>query len=219
MNRRLLLLSVISSLILSSIAIREVMAKYEQPEYKVLESHENIEIRQYGEQIAVEVVTEGQPKRVLGEGFMILSDYVYGKNIRKRNVDMTDMPEADSDATTAASLYRSENIPKTAPFTAFASSGNKWTTRLFMPSSYSLETLPTPDDKRIKAIEIAPEKFAVLKFSGSGSIESFEKKAIALRKFLAQNKINTIGPELDAYYGPWTVPFLRHNEVMILISQ
>jgi len=220
MNRRVLSLSFITAFILFSTMERKAMAKYEEPKYEVLESNDNIEIRQYKDRIAAEVVTEGEQKRALDEGFMILSGYILGKNIRKRNTDMTASPEANSSATIDESLYRSESIPMTAPVTAFASKDNKWTIRLFMPAKYSLETLPTPDNERIKLVQVAPEKFAVLKFSGFSSKESFDKKATALRKFLAKNKIDAAGPEVDAYYDPpWTLPFLRSNEVMIPISQ
>ena len=219
MNRRILLLFFVTASLIS-ITGSKAVASCEEPKYEILESNENIEIRQYKDRIAAEVVTEGEQKRALDEGFVILSGYISGQNIRKRNVGTIVAPEANSEDTTNASLYRSESFAMTAPVMACASKANKWTIRIFMPSKYSLETLPTPDNERIKLVEIEPEKFAVLRFSGFSSKENFEKKAALLRNYLASRKIYSTAPEVDAYYDPpWILPFLRRNEVMIPLSQ
>ena len=51
------------------------MSNAEQPEYKVVTSNENIEIRQYPPMIVAEVEVSGERKQAIREGFTLLADY------------------------------------------------------------------------------------------------------------------------------------------------
>lgn len=79
--------------------------------------------------------------------------------------------------------------------------------------------MPQPDNKRIKFVELEPEKFAVIKCGGLVPDKSLPKKMLALQNFLAQKKLKGVGAEIIAYYGPLrNVPFLRRNEIMITLQ-
>ncbi len=57
------------------------------------------------------------------------------------------------------------SIAMTAPVAQHRDAG-EWVIRFFMPSQWTLETLPEPDDDRVELVVVAPEKYAVLRFSG-----------------------------------------------------
>jgi len=59
----------------------------------------------------------------------------------------------------------------------------------------------------------------VIRFSGLVNEEKMCKKISELEKWLDSKKLKPIGkPELARYNPPWTLPFLRRNEVMVEIA-
>ncbi len=65
------------------------MSDVEQPDYKVVTSEENIEIRDYPPMILAEVEVSGERKQAISEGFKILADYIFGNNILNKKMEMT----------------------------------------------------------------------------------------------------------------------------------
>ncbi len=216
--KRLLVFLVLTTLLLVSAKGNKAIAKYEEPSYTVVKCYDKVELRQYKERITAEITLEGDRQKCLNEGFTILADYIFGKNKRRPTNAMTSLVVADTQRSSTDALYRCENIPMTTPVTASSSQEKKWTIRFYMPSSYSLNTLPTPDNDRIRLIQIPPQMYAVLKFSGFSSLKNFDRNFAELEKILTLNNVVSSGARLDAYYDPpWTLPFLRRNEVLVSI--
>jgi len=90
-----------------------------------------------------------------------------------------------------------------------------------MPSSYTLETLPTPNDARVRLVPVPPQRFAVVRFSGLAQPGDVERRTASLRTFLERRQLRiTTGPvSLARYDPPWTPWFMRRNEVWIAIEQ
>jgi hypothetical protein len=88
-----------------------------------------------------------------------------------------------------------------------------------MPAEYTLKTLPEPVDTLITIRQVDGKKVATIQFSGYLSDENIKENSIKL-----QNWINTKGyqalsvPCSAGYDPPWTIPFLRRNEVQIDIE-
>jgi len=62
-------------------------------------------------------------------------------------------------------------------------------------------------------------KFAVIRFSGLVSQEKMNQKVKALNEWMVNKNLKPIGsPELARYNPPWTLPFLRRNEVMVEVE-
>ncbi len=58
--------------------------------------------------------------------------------------------------------------------------------------------------------------YAVIRFSGFAGEEKTATKTAELMTWLTSKGIKPAGkPELARYNPPWTLPFLRRNEVMI----
>ena len=85
-----------------------------------------------------------------------------------------------------------------------------------MPSAWTLATLPEPTDPRVTLREAPPRQVAVLRFSGLWSDARFAEQERLLRAQLATSGWQVTGPaESLRYDPPWTLWFLRRNEVAL----
>lgn len=135
------------------------------------------EIREYPAHIVAQTVIQGSYKQSLNSGFGILAGYIFGKNTKKESIAMT----APVVAQKKYSSKTSENISMTAPVIA-RTEGETQIISFGMPRSYTLETLPTPNDPRIKIVMIPAKKYAVMNFSWYRSetkIKSMQKKLLS----------------------------------------
>jgi hypothetical protein len=68
--------------------------------------------------------------------------------------------------------------------------------------------------------EIASRRFAAIRFSGLAGEASLKRKADLLTEFIAARKLTALSAATYAFYDPpWTLPFLRRNEVMIEVAR
>ena len=106
----------------------------------------------------------------------------------------------------------------TAPVTQTPAAG-AWIIRFTMPAAYSLQTLPTPNDPRVKLAAVAPARFAVIRFSGLATRASVATRTADLIAFIRRRGLHPAGAATLAQYDPpWTLWFLRRNEVMIRLK-
>ena len=118
----------------------------------------------------------------------------------------------------AAQAPTSEKIAMTAPVTQIQSAG-EWVVRFTMPSAYSMDTLPEPNDPKVHLRALPPARFAVLQFSGLARKDDVAAKTAELEKLARTHHLRAIGPaSLAQYDPPWTLWFMRRNEVMIPIA-
>jgi hypothetical protein len=88
-----------------------------------------------------------------------------------------------------------------------------------MPKSWTMESLPTPNDDRESLRAIPARRFVAITFFGTPTNEAFQQRTEELRLYAAGQKLSTIGEPLLAFYNPpWTLPFLRRSEVMLVLA-
>jgi hypothetical protein len=111
----------------------------------------------------------------------------------------------------------SEKIAMTAPVTMENQAGpNQWRMFFVMPSQYTLATLPTPLSPEVKLKETPAQRKAVIGFTGFNSEEKTQEKTAELRAWMKSKNLIPLGePQLARYNPPWSIPFLRRNEVML----
>ncbi|MDG2064720.1 MAG: heme-binding protein [SAR324 cluster bacterium] len=196
-------------LIVGGLLAGPVMSNVEKPDYKVIQTERNIEIRQYEPMIIAEVEVDGKREDAIREGFRLIADYIFGNNTVQRDIAMT----------APVQQQESQKIAMTAPVQQ-QSTGRSWQISFVMPSKYSMETLPEPKNDRVRLKEIMTKKFVVIKFSGTNSNENVTKHENQLMNYIEANQIKIIdSPKYAFYNAPWTLPFMRRNEVMIEINQ
>ena len=88
-----------------------------------------------------------------------------------------------------------------------------------MPKRYDLESLPKPLNDQIEIDLVQKAKVAVIRFSGFTNPKKIDDEAEKLQIVLKSNGIEIEGePFLMRYNSPWTLPFLRRNEVAIKVK-
>ena len=182
-----------------------IVSNVEQPKYQVVDSSGNIEIRDYAPMIVAEVVMPGERRDAIGKGFRIIADYIFGNNTAAQKVPMT----------APVTQQNSEKIAMTAPVTQ-QGDGNTWKVRFIMPSGYTMETLPKPNNPDVRLKGIAAKRYAVSRFSGVAGETSLKLRTKELNEWVSTRNLTPVSGPVYAFYNPpWTLPFLRRNEVMI----
>ena len=204
--------SFIASIAAAVVSIFGVNVGTEQPRYDVLQRiGENIEIRQYGPRVAAETtIDRSKSDSARGDAFRLIAGYIFRANKTREKVAMTAPVEISSPGT---------KIAMTAPVEV-NNSDNVLVMRFFMPSKYSIDQLPEPSDPRVKLTQIPSMTVAALRFSGPTSDAAVSSRTEKLVIALQSSKWKTAGPATAFFYNPpWTVPFLRTNEIVIPVSQ
>lgn len=179
----------------------------ETPQYSVLETDGPIEIREYNQLIVAKTKVTGSFSESQNSAFRILAGYIFGKNKSKERIAMT---------APVTQKPTSEKLAMTAPVTQ-ARVGDQWEMTFTMPSKYTLETLPEPQDSRVEFEVIPSHKVAAIRFTGFWSEKKIDEKTRILTESLRKEKKWKIvsGPRFAGYDPPWTIPLLRRNEVLI----
>ncbi len=186
----------------------------EEPAYTVLEQSGDFELRRYDPMIVAETIVSGSMGDASRSGFRRIADYIFGNNTVRNGDDGKISMTAP--VTMAA---QSEEISMTVPVSMERSAG-KWRVHFVMPSEYTLDALPRPNNPAVTLREIPASHYAVIRFSGLTGENKVAAKTAELKAWLEERGIEPLGnPELARYNPPWTLPFLRRNEVMIPYRQ
>ena len=163
----------------------------EEPEYRVEKAWdaEQIEIRAYAARVmAVTDMAEDSDG-----GFRVLAGYIFGGNAEEQKIAMT------------APVQQSMAGEKEMAF--------------MIPAEYALEDLPEPEDQRVSFREAPAYTAAVIQFSGWASADKADENWQQLRQFLIAEGIDITGePTLNQYNPPWTLPFMRRNEIIVPVA-
>jgi len=188
-----------------------VRSGYEQPSYQVTDQVGKVEIRTYGPRLVAQTIVEAQDEpSARSAAFRILAAYIFGDNVAKDDIAMT---------TPVAVERQSETIAMTTPVETSAIDGGRYAMRFFLPSSYTLETVPAPTDSRVQLTVAPANTLAVLRFTGSRKPQAVAERAEELLQVLADSKWQPVGRPFSLFYDPpWTISFLRRNEVVVTVE-
>ena len=171
-----------------------------EPKYKILleEQFEStlFQVRDYQKLVIAETVVENEDFDKVGNiGFKRLGGYIFGKNQKEEEIKMT------------APVLLDRNSEKRI-----------WKMIFILPKEYTFKKAPPPLNKKVVIKTMKEKRFAVTQFSGSLSEENFDEHTEKLRKWIKLKNYQTLSDPLFAGYNPpWTIPFLRRNEVFIEI--
>lgn len=183
----------------------------EEPKYQVVQTlGDGVEIREYEGRIAAEtVMAAADPDRARSEGFDVIARYIFGGNQKRQSIAMTSPVEMQQGGTA---------IAMTTPVEV-KNGGGTMAMRFFMPASYRMDSLPLPTDSRVRLVELPRTRQAVLRFTGSTSDAAIAEKTQQLLAALKTSSWSAAGQTSAYLYNPpWTLPFLRRNEVMVAVA-
>ena len=202
----ILLLSVLA---VGAAMIGPIMSNVEVPAYKILKKEQNIEIRQYPPLIVAEVKTAGSRQASISDGFRILADFIFGNNEGEKQLSMNG----------PITQQQGIKIAMTAPVQQ-EKTDTEWAISFIMPSKFSIDTIPNPINDRIKIIQIPSKRYAVVTFSGRSTEEKLTTHTNELEKYIYGSNYSKAGNAKYAFYNPpWTLPFLRRNEIQFELTE
>ena len=170
------------------ISYSKVMA-YEEAQYKIIKKTDVYEIRNYPDRLAVQTTNADG-----NSSFRKLFNYISGKN------------------------NTNEKIQMTTPVTEVEKQG-AMTMQFYLPSKFNKDNTPNPLKTDVEIINIEGGHYAVIRYSGRASNNNFIKHKEILEKELKKNNILILSPPIKATYnGPFTLPMMRRNEAMFLVS-
>jgi len=207
------LVAVAAALLTSACSTVGVRSGTEEPAFTEVERVGTVEIRTYGERIAAQTVVTGTSEAARNRGFQRLAGYIFGGNTARTSIAMT-APVAQ------AGDGRSQSIAMTAPVAQGAVGQDRWTIQFFMPSEYTMASLPVPRDPQVVLAVVPAETYAVLRFSGLGSARAVAEKEAELDAALTGSGWTSAGDPVVWFYDPpWTLPPLRRNEVAVRVTR
>ena len=197
----------------SILSIGGIRIGTEEPHYIGTPLTERVELRRYGPRIAAETTVTADEDRARNIGFRRLARYIFGANHRDQTIAMTAPVVLQSDR-------RSDEIAMTAPVAQSQTADDRWAIRFFMPSKWTMETLPAPDDDDVELVSVPGETVAVLRFSGDRSPSAVATRTVELLDALRSAGVEPIGKPTAWFYDPpWTLPFRRRSEISIAVKQ
>ena len=170
--------------------------KIETPKYTVLKSYDDFELRQYGSMILAQTVMQSASyENTSSQGFRTVASYIFGGNETESQIKMT------------------------APVFMQSKSGQN-TMMFYMPSKYSLDTLPEPNSQEVELGTISFGKVAVIKYSGFNPMRKRKANFEKLMNWIEKKGLEIYDNEFYSagYDSPWTLPWKRKNEVMVLVK-
>lgn len=167
----------------------------EEASYQVVKTEGPFELRDYAPHIVAQTLVDSEFEEAGSKAFRRLFRYISGDN-------------------------RSQTkLPMTAPVRQ-QKSGDRWVVSFIMPASYSLETLPAPDDPQVTLRHVPAKRMAAVRYSGFWSAKNYHKNKLKLDSWIQKEGLKINGDPIWARYNPPFYPwFLRRNEILIPVSK
>lgn len=167
---------------------------YESPDYDIIEQENPFEVRLYREYLVAELALEKE-EQMDSLGFRKLFNYISGQNANKESIAMT-VPVLNWEE------------------------GSKYVIAFIMPKKYQEKPLPLPNDREVKITRVPQKKMATYRFSGTVSQEKIVKIEKKLSHWLEKKGYHQLSKAwLARYNPPFSLPFLRRNEILIEVEK
>lgn len=187
----------------------------EEPEYRLVATYPEFELRRYAPYLVAETEVRGDFEQVGNHAFRILADYIFGNNRAHERMAMT----APVNQRPAAG----EKIAMTAPVAqeARGEAADTYVLSFVMPSRYTLETLPEPLDPRVHLRAVPARLMAARRYRGRWTEANYRAHETALLKAVetAGLRPEPAAPVYARYNSPFSLPFLRRNEVLVEVAE
>ncbi|KAI5084433.1 hypothetical protein GOP47_0000602 [Adiantum capillus-veneris] len=186
--------------------------------YQVLRREKNYEVREVQSYVVAETTMPGRSGFDFygsSQGFNTLAAYLFGKNLKKEEMEMTTpvlMSRIQSEG---------EKMEMTTPVISQQTDGGQWKMAFVMPSKYG-DNVPLPIDKSVTTKRVPSKVVAVTAFSGYVTDDMVKAREQELRKFLERDpKLQvkeSAQAEISQFNPPFTLPFMRRNEISIEVE-
>ena len=168
--------------------------KTEVQKYSIIQKYKDFEIRFYPSATIAIINSDAKTYRDLsGPGFRKLAGYIFGGNEANTKIPMTAPVQMDiNDSVSTMSFV--------------------------MPSAYTKENLPKPNDPNVQIKNTADEYVAVIRFGGYASDEDLKFYSEKLQNLLKENGITSFGNYRFLGYNPPYQFIGRRNEIIVAVD-
>jgi len=183
----------------------------EEPAFELLERSGAFQLRRYAPRVAAETVIDGSLAQASAAGFRRLARYIFGDNHGTPSAgELTAIPSAANE-----NEYQGRKIAMSAPV-SIERLGGRWRVQFALPRRCDLAQLPKPRHPGVVLRAIPAQYTAALVFSGFARAHTVDAQMRLLLDWVAQRGLEPLGsPQLARYNPPWTLPFLRRNEILL----
>lgn len=166
----------------------------EEQRHSLIRKYKDFEIRFYPSATFATIHSNAKTYRELsGPGFQRLAGYIFGGNDANTKISMTSPVQMDIN-----------------------DSGS--TMSFVMPSAYSKENLPKPNDPNVQIKTSADEYVAVIRFGGYASDKDLKFYSEKLQSLLKENGITSFGNYRFLGYNPPYQFIGRRNEIIVSVE-
>jgi len=195
-------------IVLLTLTIGSVMAA-EEAKYSVAVKQDDLEVRDYEPSIVAEVIVNDDFEDASGAAFRKLFNYISGDNTKRSKIAMTSPVSQKAEP---------EKIAMTSPV-GQRKAEQGWAVSFMMPASFTMETIPVPDDPSVVLREVPAYRAAAIRYSGRWTEKSYKKHLALLQEWIASENFEVVGePVWARYNAPFTPWFARRNEILIPIN-
>ncbi|NTW24399.1 MAG: heme-binding protein [Lentimicrobium sp.] len=168
--------------------------KTEEQKYTVILQDKDFEIRFYPSATLATINSNAKTyKDLSGPGFRKLAGYIFGGNETNTSISMTSPVHMDiNDSVSSMSFV--------------------------MPSAYTEENLPKPNDPNVIIQKTADEYVAVIQFSGFASDKDLQFYSDKLHSILEEKGITAYGNARFLGYNPPFQLIDRRNEIIVTVN-
>ncbi len=190
---KIIALSILITLVLQSFTIMATN-KTEEQKYSLVRKYNDFEIRFYPSATIAAINSNAKTYRDLsGPGFQKLAGYIFGGNESNIKISMTTPVQMDiNDSVSTMSFV--------------------------MPSAYTKENLPKPNDPSVQIKKTADEYVAVIRFGGYASDKDLKFYSEKLQNLLKENGITSFGNYRFLGYNPPFQFMGRRNEIIVAVD-
>jgi len=168
--------------------------KTEEQKYTVILKDKDFEIRFYPSATIATIHSNAKTyKELSGPGFRTLAGYIFGGNETNTSISMTSPVHMDINDS-ASSM------------------------RFVMPTSYTEENLPKPNDPKVLIHKSADEYVAVIRFGGYASDKDMVFYSAKLQDLLKEKGITSYGNARFLGYNPPFQLIDRRNEIIVSVN-
>jgi DNA gyrase inhibitor GyrI len=202
MKKRMIYMVVALNVVLAGVlAWKATAAGYESAEYKVIESEDKFEVREYPELMLASTQTKPDSQGRDGS-FMKLFGYISGANEAKQKISMT-----------------------TPVFMQQDDAASKSQMGFVMPKEVAVAGAPTPTGQDVNIRKRPGGRYSVVRFSGQLNAKTAAQAESKLRAWMKSKGLVALpateqssGVETAGYDPPFTPGPMRRNEVLIRLQ-
>ena len=165
-----------------------------EPDYKVISSYGNIEVREYSEHLIAKTSIPYNPDKENNNMFRTLAGYIFGGN------------------------SKNESIPMTAPVIT-RNNNNNYEMIFFMLNADTIDQLPLPNDEKVNIEVMNLSTTISIQFGMWATDDRVKHYKEILDEFIKKNDIIIKSNLMIAQYNsPWALPPFRKNELLYTID-